>query len=72
MFTGIVTDIGRVRSITATGGDRRYEIETRWDTAGFARHLSHRLGVSAPLGWATRWAGISSRAMWTGSAWSRG
>lgn len=34
MFTGIVTDIGRVRSITETGGDRRYEIETGWDTAG--------------------------------------
>ncbi|WP_122465334.1 riboflavin synthase [Brevundimonas lutea] len=34
MFTGIVTDIGRVRSISQSGGDRRYEIETRWDTAG--------------------------------------
>jgi riboflavin synthase len=33
MFTGIVTDIGRVRSVTPTERDRRYEIETAWDTA---------------------------------------
>ena len=34
MFTGIVTDIGRVRSVRETERDRRYEIETAWDTAG--------------------------------------
>ncbi|WP_288758259.1 riboflavin synthase [uncultured Brevundimonas sp.] len=34
MFTGIVTDIGRVRDVTQTERDRRYEIETGWDTAG--------------------------------------
>ena len=34
MFTGIVTDIGRVRSVRETARDRRYEIETAWDTAG--------------------------------------
>lgn len=34
MFTGIVTDIGRVRDVRATERDRRYEIETAWDTAG--------------------------------------
>ncbi|HYC68925.1 riboflavin synthase [Brevundimonas sp.] len=33
MFTGIVTDIGRVRSVRPTDRDRRYEIETAWDTA---------------------------------------
>lgn len=33
MFTGIVTDIGRVRSVRHTDRDRRYEIETAWDTA---------------------------------------
>ena len=33
MFTGIVTDIGRVRSVKQTERDRRYEIETAWDTA---------------------------------------
>ncbi|HZW17012.1 MAG TPA: riboflavin synthase [Brevundimonas sp.] len=31
MFTGIVTDIGRVRSVRQTARDRRYEIETAWD-----------------------------------------
>ncbi|MDP1913260.1 riboflavin synthase [Brevundimonas sp.] len=34
MFTGIVTDIGRVRSVRQTERDRRYEIETAWDTLG--------------------------------------
>ncbi len=34
MFTGIVTDIGRVRDVRQTERDRRYEIETAWDTAG--------------------------------------
>ena len=33
MFTGIVTDIGRVRKVEPTARDRRYEIETGWDTA---------------------------------------
>ena len=33
MFTGIVTDIGRVRSVRQTERDRRCEIETAWDTA---------------------------------------
>ena len=34
MFTGIVTDIGRVRSVHETERDRRYEIETAWDASG--------------------------------------
>ena len=34
MFTGIVTDIGRVRAVRQTERDRRYEIETAWDTTG--------------------------------------
>jgi riboflavin synthase len=34
MFTGIVTDIGRVRSVRQTERDRRYEIETAWDVSG--------------------------------------
>ena len=33
MFTGIVTDVGRVRSVRETNRDRRFEIETVWDTA---------------------------------------
>ena len=34
MFTGIVTDIGRVRAVRETDRDRRYEIETAWNTDG--------------------------------------
>jgi riboflavin synthase len=34
MFTGIVTDVGRVRSVQQTERDRRYEIETAYDLAG--------------------------------------
>ena len=34
MFTGIVTDIGRVRSVHETERDRRYEIDTAWDVSG--------------------------------------
>ena len=33
MFTGIVTDVGRVRKVQQTDRDRRYEIETAFDTA---------------------------------------
>jgi len=33
VFTGIVTDIGRVRRVEQTERDRRYEIETAWNTA---------------------------------------
>lgn len=35
MFTGIVTDLGRVRGITRRG-DTRFEIETHFDMAGVA------------------------------------
>ena len=34
MFTGIVTDVGRVRAVRDTNRDRRFEIETAWDTSG--------------------------------------
>lgn len=33
MFTGIITDVGRVRSVRQTSRDRRFEIETAFDTA---------------------------------------
>lgn len=32
MFTGIVTDIGRVRAVTDTERARRFEVETSYDT----------------------------------------
>jgi riboflavin synthase len=34
MFTGIVTDIGRVRDVRETERDRRYEIQTAWEVSG--------------------------------------
>ena len=34
MFTGIITDVGRVRSVRQTERDRRYEIETAYDLTG--------------------------------------
>jgi riboflavin synthase len=34
MFTGIITDVGRVRAVRQTDRDRRYEIETAYDLAG--------------------------------------
>lgn len=33
MFTGIVTEIGRVRAVTDTERARRFEVETSYDTA---------------------------------------
>jgi riboflavin synthase len=33
MFTGIVTDVGKVRSVRETNRDRRFEIETRFNLA---------------------------------------
>ena len=33
MFTGIVTDVGRVRAVRDTNRDRRFEVETGFDTA---------------------------------------
>ena len=34
MFTGIITDVGRVRRVAETDRDRRYEIETAYDLSG--------------------------------------
>jgi riboflavin synthase len=43
MFTGIVTDIGRVRAIRDTNRDRRFEVETRYplDTVELGASISH-------------------------------
>ena len=57
MFTGIVTDIGRVRDVRASDRDRRYEIETAWDTASIdlGASISHAgcclTVVEKGLGW---------------------
>lgn len=34
MFTGIITDVGRIRRVAATDRDRRYEVETSWEVSG--------------------------------------
>jgi riboflavin synthase len=39
MFTGIVSDLGRVRAVVA-GAITRFEIATSWDTAGIAHGAS--------------------------------
>ena len=43
MFTGIVTDVGRVRAIRDTNRDRRFEIETAFDlgTIALGASISH-------------------------------
>ena len=43
MFTGIVTDVGRVRSVRETNRDRRFEIETGFDlsTVEIGASVSH-------------------------------
>ncbi len=43
MFTGIVTDVGRVKSVRETNRDRRFEIETAFDlsTIDIGASISH-------------------------------
>ena len=43
MFTGIITDVGKIRSIQATDRDRRFEIETGFDltTVDIGASISH-------------------------------
>ncbi len=43
MFTGIVTDVGRVRAVRETNRDLRFEIETRFDlsTVDMGASISH-------------------------------
>ena len=43
MFTGIITDVGRVRAVTPTDRDRRFEVETGFDlsTVDIGASISH-------------------------------
>ncbi len=43
MFTGIVTDVGRIRAIRDTNRDRRFEVDTRFDlsTVDIGASISH-------------------------------
>jgi riboflavin synthase len=56
MFTGIITDIGRVRHVEA-GGDPRYVIETSYDTA--------RISLGASIAH----SGICLTVIETGAGW---
>jgi riboflavin synthase len=58
MFTGIVTDLGRVRAVLP-GGDAGYEIATQYDTAGIA------LGASIAC------SGVCLTVVATGPGWFR-
>jgi riboflavin synthase len=57
MFTGIVTDVGRVRAVRDTNRDRRFEIETAFDlaTVDIGASISHAgcclTVVEKGLGW---------------------
>lgn len=43
MFTGIITDVGRIRSVRDTDRDRRFEVETAFDlpTVAIGASISH-------------------------------
>jgi riboflavin synthase len=43
MFTGIITDVGRVRAVRSTDRDRRFEVETGFDlsTVDIGASISH-------------------------------
>ena len=58
MFTGIVTDLGRVRAVL-TGGDTGYEIETCYDTSTIA------IGASIAC------SGVCLTAIELGAGWFR-
>ena len=57
MFTGIVTDVGRVRSVRPTARDRRFEIATRWDAS------------TIDLGASVSHAGVCLTVVETGPGW---
>lgn len=78
MFTGIVTDIGRVRKVEATARDRRYEIETAFDVASIdmGASISHA-GVCLTVvekgdGWFAVEVSEETLSKTTLGAWSEG
>ncbi|HEY8574646.1 riboflavin synthase [Phenylobacterium sp.] len=78
MFTGIVTDVGRVRSVRETNRDRRYEIETAFDlsTVDLGASISHA-GVCLTVvekgeGWFAVEVSGETLAMSTLGDWSEG
>lgn len=57
MFTGIVTDVGRVRSVRPSARDRRFEIATAWDVS------------TIDLGASVSHAGVCLTVVETGAGW---
>ena len=78
MFTGIITDVGRVRAVRQTERDRRYEIETAYDLAGvdIGASISHAgcclTVVEKGDGWFAVEASGDTLALTTLGAWSVG
>jgi len=77
MFTGIVTDLGRVRAVIP-GGDTGYEIETRYDTGGIALGASIACSgvcltvVDKGRGWFRVQASAETRSRSTVGSWRVG
>jgi riboflavin synthase len=78
MFTGIITDVGRVRAVRQTERDRRYEIETAYDLAGvdIGASISHAgcclTVVEKGDGWFAVEASAETLALTTLGDWSVG
>jgi riboflavin synthase len=78
MFTGIVTDVGRVKAVRDTNRDRRFEIETGFDTAtiDLGASISHAgcclTVVDKGPGWFAVEVSGETLAMSTLSDWSEG
>jgi len=78
MFTGIITDIGHVRSVRDTNRDRRFEIETRYDlaTVDIGASIAHAgcclTVVDKGDDWFTVEVSGESLAMTTLDAWREG
>ena len=78
MFTGIVTDVGRVRAVRDTNRDRRFEIETSYDLAGvdLGASISHAgcclTVVDKGQGWFAVEVSGETLAMTTLGAWKAG
>lgn len=78
MFTGIVTDVGRVRAVRDTNRDRRFEIETKFDlsTVDIGASISHAGCCLTVVGKADGWFAVEvsgeTLALTTLSDWEEG
>jgi riboflavin synthase len=78
MFTGIVTDVGRVRAVRDTNRDRRFEIETSFDvsTIDMGASIAHAgcclTVVDKGEGWFAVEASGETLAMSTLAGWREG